>query len=494
MRMKDDNRIDLKAVALEAMAKYGFEPDFSRGALREADAMDEAATIKGSIAAVRDLRSLLWSSIDNPDSLDLDQIEYCEPGGGGEILVKVAIADVDSFVKKDTETDRHAARNGSSVYTGVRIFPMLPERLSTDLTSLRAGEDRLAVVIEYSIQPDGKIRPGGIYRALVRNKAKLDYEGVGGWLEGTLPAPGAVNKTSGLEGQVRLQDAAAERLRGERMLRGMLELDTIEAKPIIDGATVKSIVVERKNRARMIIEQLMVGANETMSSHLTGAGVSFIQRVVRTPRDWGAIRGVASSYGMSLPVEPDSKELSKFLAKRREADPMRFPDLSLTVVKLLGPGEYVVIEPGKTQIGHFCLAIMDYTHATAPNRRYADVIIQRLLKSVLAGGPCPYTVAELVAHSIRLTELEKEAKKVERFMRKVAAAVMLSGRLGETFDAIVTGASEKGTYIRLLEPPAEGRVVRGERGMRVGEKVRARLIHIDPARGYIDFERGANRR
>ncbi len=492
--MQDSRRIDLKRAAVGAMAKYGFEPDFPKDALREAAAMDEAAAIKGNMAAVRDLRHLLWSSIDNPDSLDLDQIEYCEEGGAGEIHVKVAIADVDAFVGKGSATDMHAARNGSSVYTGVRIFPMLPERLSTDLTSLRVEEDRLAVVIEYSVRQDGRILPGGLSRALVRNKAKLDYESVGGWLEGALAAPEALERTPGLEEQVRLQDGAAGRLRGYRLLNGMLELDTIEARPVIAGGTVNSLVVERKNRARFIIEQLMVAANETMSSYLTGERVPFLQRVVRTPRDWGAIRDVASSYGTGLPAEPDSKALSQFLARRRDADPLRFPDLSLTVVKLLGPGEYVVIEPGKKAIGHFCLAIMDYTHATAPNRRYADVIIQRLLKSVLAGGECPYTVEELESHATRLTELEKGSKKVERFMRKVAAAAMLSVRMGETFDAIVTGASEKGTYVRLLAPPAEGRVVRGERGMRVGDKVRARLIHIDPSRGYIDFERGGNRR
>ena len=367
---------------------------------------------------------------------------------------------------------------------------MLPERLSTDLSSLKAGEDRLAVVIEYAVLPDGDVRHGDIYRALVRNKAKLNYEGVGDWLEGLGDIPPVMAETAGLEVQVRLQDEASERLRAYRLRQGTLELDTIEAKPLIKDNEVHSIVVERKNKARQLIENFMVAANETMVKFLEAAGVPVIQRVVRTPRNWSGIVEVARQHGSVLPVEPDSKALSEFLNKQKEADLLRFPDLSLTVVKLLGAGEYMVLEPGKAPEGHFCLAIMDYTHSTAPNRRYVDVIIQRLLKAVLSKKPCPYTVKELADQSLWLSEREKEAKKVERFMRKAAAAVMLTPQVGRTFDAIVTGASEKGTYVRLLAPPAEGRVVRGERGMKVGDKVRVRLVNLDPHKGFIDFERG----
>lgn len=488
--MSNYRHIDLKAIAYEAMGRYGFVPQFPKPVMREVDVLSEEQIQSKNVSGVRDLRHLLWSSIDNVESLDLDQLEYCESGQNQEILVKVAIADVDSFVPRKSQTDEHAAHNGSSVYTGIKIFQMLPEKLSTDLTSLRPHMDRLAVVIEYAVLPDGDVRHGSVYRALVCNKAKLNYDAVGDWLDGREAIPKTIRETPLLEEQVRLQDEASERLRKYRMRQGTLELDTIEAKLLVQDETVTSLVVERKNKARYLIENFMVAANETMAAFLEKAGVPVIQRVVRTPRNWSAIMEVAASYGAHLPPEPDSMALSQFLIKQKEADSERFPDLSLTVVKLLGAGEYMMLEPGKTPVGHFCLAIMDYTHATAPNRRYVDVIIQRLLKSVLDKKPCPYTPEELVEQSAWLSDREKEAKKVERFMRKAAAAVMLSDHIHKSFDAIVTGASEKGTYVRLLNPPAEGRVVRGERGMRVGDKVRVRLINLDPHRGYIDFERG----
>jgi VacB/RNase II family 3'-5' exoribonuclease len=487
--MPKRSKVDLKALAYESMGRYGFVPRFPAAVLSEAEGIDGAGIIKRDGSLARDLRALLWSSIDNVESLDFDQLEYCERGPDQEILVKVAIADVDSHVPKGSQTDGYAAANGSSVYTGVVIFPMLPERLSCDLTSLKPGADRLAVVIEYAVKPDGDVRHGGIYRAIVRNKAKLVYEEVGDWLEGKGAVPSAIAQTPLLQEQVRLQDEASERLRGYRMRQGTLELDTIEAKPLIRDEVVTSLIVERKNRARILIENFMVAANETMVTYLEAARLPVIQRVVRTPRDWGAIAEVAASYGWRLPPEPDSKELSKFLISQKGKDPERFPDLSLTVVKLLGAGEYMMLEPGKPPVGHFCLAIMDYTHSTAPNRRYADLLIQRLVKSVMDGKPSPYTASQLAVQSERLSLREKGAKKVERFMRKAVAAVLLSDKVGKSFDAIVTGASEKGTYVRLLDMPAEGRVIRREKGMRAGGKVRVRLISLDPYKGYIDFER-----
>jgi len=491
--VKDKSRnrknIDLKAIAVQAMMRYGFEAQFSRQVTDEVESM-VAGGLKYEPGGVRDLRHLLWSSIDNLDTLDFDQLEYCERGGSQEIMVKVAIADVDSLVKKSSKTDEHAARNGSSVYAGVSIFPMLPEKLSSDLTSLRPGVDRLAVVIEYAVLADGSFRPGDVYRALVKNKAKLVYEETGDWLEGKSGVPEPVAAVPGLQEQLRLQDEASQRLKGFRLQLGALEFDTIEAKPVIREDAVKDLVVVAKNRAHYLIENVMVAANETIVAFLEKAGIPIIQRVVRVPRNWDGIRAVASTYNETLPVEPVAKALADFLIRRKDADPLRFPDLSLTVVKLLGPGEYMMLEPGKPHTGHFCLAVMDYTHSTAPNRRYVDVIIQRLIKSVLDKKQTPYTMKELTDYSAWCTDREKAGKKVERFMRKAAAAAMLHDRLGESFDAIVTGASDKGTYVRLLSPPAEGRVIRGMEGMTVGQRVRVRLAALDPYRGFIDFVGG----
>jgi VacB/RNase II family 3'-5' exoribonuclease len=484
----DYSGIDLKAIAREAMDKYGFKYQFSEPVLNEVNALNEGILLKGSQNYARDLRSLLWSSIDNEDSLDLDQLEYCERGLNQETLVKVAIADVDLFVPKESQTDRHALKNGTSVYTGIEIFPMLPERLSNDLSSLRAGQDRPAVVIELSVLSDGSIRPEGVYRAIVRNKAKLIYEEIGDFLEGESPVPSSVTQVPGLEEQLALQDETSQRLRKFRMEQGALELDTIEPKPVVHMDAVTDLVIQRKNRARYLIENFMIAANVTMMDFLEKAGIPVIQRVVRTPKNWKGIMDVAAAYAEALPSKPDSKALSQFLIKQKEADPERFPDLSLTIVKLLGAGEYVMLEPGKTSYGHFGLAVMDYTHATAPNRRYVDVVLQRLFKSVLAKEPSPYTKKALTELSVQCTDRDKAAQKVERFMRKAAAAVLLGGRIGEFFDAIVTGASEKGTYVRIISPPVEGRVTHGEEGMAVGQKVRVRLTGMDPYKGFIDFE------
>ncbi|QSZ67244.1 RNB domain-containing ribonuclease [Methanofollis aquaemaris] len=484
--MNDNAPIDLKAIARGAMQSYGFYSGFSRAVEREVDIIEAPAAPED----VADLRSLLWSSIDNIDSMDLDQIEHCERTRRGGILVRVAIADVDAAVPRASATDRHAAHNGTAVYTGVETFSMLPERLSHGITSLLpGGPGRLAIVVEYTVRRDGSTRPGRIYRAVVSNRAKLVYEEVGDWLEGVGGPPATVSDLPGLKEQLLLQDEAARRLRRHRIEHGALDLETIEARAVMEEGTVTSLVVPRQNAARRLIEEFMIGANRAMTAFLDGAGVPMIQRVVLRPKNWEGIVKTAAEYGWRLPARPSAKALSKFLARQKKADPERFPDLSLTIVKLIGHGIYLPLGPGEPPYGHFGLAVTDYTHGTAPNRRYVDVIIQRLIKAALRGERCPYTRDELEDLAAWLTNREIASEKVERFMRKAAAAVLLQDRTGEVFDAIVTGASEKGTYVRLLDLPVEGRVMEGELGLFVGKKVRVRLIRTDPYSGYIDFER-----
>jgi VacB/RNase II family 3'-5' exoribonuclease len=485
--MKNHHPVDLKAIATNAMRKYGFEPLFPNSVLREVASIP-VKTLSDNKENTKDLRTPLWSSIDNYDSMDLDQIEFVTRGPNGEIQVKIAIADVDTYVQKQSQTDLHAAHNGTSVYTGIETFPMLPDKLSKGITSLLPGQDHIAIVIEYTVLPDGEVQHGDIYRALVSNKAKLIYEEIGDWLEGVEDIPRSVREMPGLEEQIQLQSEAAQNLKKYRMENGALDLETIEANAVVEQGFVKDLVVQKKNMARSIIEEFMVAANGTMVDYLGKAGIPMIQRVVRTPKYWGEIVITAATYGETLPAEPDSKALSAFLNRQKEADPESFPDLSLTIVKLIGPGEYMTLEPGEPPYGHFGLAVTDYTHGTAPNRRYVDLIIQRLIKSVLDKVHTPYTPQDLIDQSTWLTSREKGSKKVERFMRKAAAAGLLQDKIGQLFDAIVTGASDKGTYVRLMTPPAEGRIMRGEHGLRVGQKVRVRLLKTDPYNGYIDFE------
>jgi VacB/RNase II family 3'-5' exoribonuclease len=485
--MKDHRPVDLKAIAGNAMRKYGFDPQFPSSVVQEVNSLD-IQSIPKILNDTKDLRTLLWSSIDNFDSMDLDQLEYCEAGKTGEVQVKIAIADVDAYVPKHSKTDDYAAHNGTSVYTGIETFPMLPDKLSKGITSLLPDQDRKATIIEYSVHQDGTFIPGEIYRAIVTNKAKLIYEEVGDWLEGKIPEPPSVSQAPGLKEQLLLQADTMKRLKKNRREQGALELNTIEAEAVVEDGLVRDLVIQRQNMARCLIEEFMVAANGTMVSYLGEAGIPMIQRVVRIPRNWEGIVMVAAMYHENLPAKPDAKALAKFLIRQKAADPERFPDLSLTIIKLLGPGEYMMLEPGNEPYGHFSLAVTDYTHATAPNRRYVDLINQRLLKSVLDKVPSPYSGEELVDLSAWLTDREKGSKKVERFMRKAAAAVLLQDRRGETFSALVTGASEKGTYVRLITPPAEGRIMRGEHGLRVGQKVRVRLLKTDPYNGFIDFE------
>ena len=477
---------ELTAIAWDAMERFGFYPEFPRSVLREVEAIKPKLGTEGEEA--HDLTSLLWSSIDNWDSMDLDQIEYCEEGTDGEIHVKVAIADVDSYVPKRSQADQYAAHNGTSVYTGIVTFPMLPDHLSKGITSLLPGQDCRAVVIEYTILPDGSTRHGSLYRAIVANKAKLIYEEVGEWLEGTRDIPESVRDVPALEEQIRLQHEGAQRLRQYRMKHGALDLQTIEAEPVMEEGRVKDLVVQRQDLARQVIEEFMVAANQTTVAYLEAAGLPMIERVVVTPKYWDEIVDTAGEYGWKLPKHPDAKSLSLFLDSEHERDPDTFPDRSLTIVKLMGPGEYIARDPKREPVGHFALAVTDYTHSTAPNRRYTDLIIQRLVKSAIAGDHCPYTIEDLEDESAWLSDREKGSKKVERFMRKAAAAMLLEDRIGETFEAFVTGASERGTYVRLIQPPVEGRIMRGEKCLKVGHKVTVRLIHTDPEKGFVDFE------
>ena len=476
----------LDRFAREYLLANGFQPDAGEAVEREVASL-HAAPATGDDA--RDLRAALWSSIDNATSRDLDQIEVAEELPDGGIVVRIGIADVDVLVPKGSALDAHAFANATSVYTGVTVFPMLPEKLSTDLTSMNEGEDRRALVIEVELAPDGTARRHDCYRAVATNHAQLAYESVGAWLEGHGPEPAKLVPNDALEAQLWLQDKAASLLKRMRDQAGALEFDTIEATPVAKDGKVEGLAVTKKNRARDLIEDFMIAANVAIAKLLAERGRSAIRRVVRVPKRWDRIVDIAKSYGFTLPAQPDPKSLSQFLAARRAADPMRFPDLSLTVVKLLGPGEYVLDKPGPSDdLPHFGLAATDYTHATAPNRRYADLVTQRLVKAAIAGAPPPYTDDELAAIAQQCTERENAANRVERSVRKSAAAELLAHRIGSVFQAIVTGVKKEGTYVRLLSPPAEGRVVRGEQGMDVGERVKVRLVRTDPERGHIDFE------
>ncbi|MCX5796830.1 MAG: RNB domain-containing ribonuclease [Elusimicrobia bacterium] len=485
-RDEGQHRSILRKLARQAMLDRGLLPDFPPQALAELDAIrGPAARPEGP---ARDLRSFLWCSIDNDDSRDLDQLTVAEAAPGGSVKVLVAIADVDALVVKGSALDEHARQNTTSVYTAAETFPMLPERLSTDLTSLNSEADRLAVVVEMVVAADGALQSSDIYRALVRNRAKLAYNSLAGWLEGAGPMPQEVGAVGGLEENLRLQDRVAQKLKALRHVHGALDFDTIEARPVFDGDVLKDYAAERKNQAKGIIEDFMIAANGVTARFLASKKRPSLRRVVRTPKRWDRIVELASERGFTLPQEPDSKALDRFLTAQKTADPLRFPDLCLSVIKLLGAGEYVVELPGGGAVGHFGLAVRDYAHSTAPNRRYPDVITQRLLKAALAGSSSPYEKEELAALAKRCTEMEDSAKKVERQVEKSAAAMLLESRLGERFDAIVTGASDKGTWVRLLNPPIEGRLESGFAGMDVGRRLRVQLMSTDVARGYINFK------
>jgi VacB/RNase II family 3'-5' exoribonuclease len=477
----------LRAIARRAMTERGLLPDFSPAALAQTEALGERVVETGP--AIRDRRDLAWVSIDNDDTRDLDQLSVAEPLAGGAVKLLVAVADVDATVAAGSPIDGHARANTTSVYTAAEIFPMLPERLSTDLTSLGEARDRLAIVVEMAASPDGAVTASDVYRALVRNQAKLAYDSVAAWLDGTGQAPAAVAAQPVIADQLRLQARVARAMKDRRHHRGALTLETMEARAVFDGDVLADLRPDERNAAKDLIEDFMIAANVATAQFLERHGFPSLRRVLRTPERWDRIVALAKDLGERLPAEPSAPALQEFLARRRQADPTRFADVSLSVVKLLGSGEYAVEQPAGLTEGHFGLAVKDYTHSTAPNRRFPDLATQRLIKAAIAQTPCPYTPEDLTDLARHCTLQEDNAAKVERRVRKSAAALLLAPRAGERFDAIVTGASPKGTWVRILHPTVEGRVVRGEQGLDVGDTVRVELLHTDVERGFIDFAR-----
>jgi VacB/RNase II family 3'-5' exoribonuclease len=478
---------DLKDIAHRAMLDNGLQPDFSAAVSAQLSQISAAASAGGS--QIRDLRSLLWCSIDNDDSRDLDQLSVAEQQSDGIVRILIAIADVDATVTAGSAVDEHARTNTTSVYTPAQIFPMLPERLSTDLTSLAQDQTRVSIVIEMTVTAAGAVAASDIYRALVVNRAKLAYNSVAAWLDGKGAAPGPVTAVAGMDAQLRVQDTVAQALKRVRKSQGALGLTTLEAQAVYEGGALEDLRPDEDNRAKELIEYFMIAANGVVAQFLEAHRSSSLRRVLRKPERWPRIVELARGLGETLPPNADAKALSDFLLKRQAAAPLTFPDLSLAVVKLLGAGEYVLKSPGQPAEGHFGLAVSDYTHATAPNRRFPDMITQRLLKATLAGRPAPYSDDDLRALAAHCTLQEGNAAKVERLVRKAAAAMLLQSRIGQQFDAIVTGASDKGTYVRIMQPLAEGRVVKGFEGLDVGDKVHVQLTHTDMQRGFIDFVR-----
>ena len=478
-------RSDLAQIAADVMMERGLQPEFPPGVLQQLGGIDGPARETGP--DIRELTHLLWCSIDNDDSRDLDQLSVSEVLENGAVKVLVAVADVDALVKKGSTIDDHARANTTSVYTGARIFSMLPERLSTDLTSLNPGQDRLALVTEMVFNADASLAGSVVYRARVRNQAQLAYDAVAAWIEQGAELPQAAAAVTGLEAQLRTQDSVAQQLRARRRAQGALEFETFQPKAVFDREEVVDIRQQEQNRARQLIEEFMIATNGCTARFLAGNRAASVRRVVRSPERWHRIVDVAQEKGESLPPEPDARALELFLAKQRKADPVRFPDLSLVIIKLMGRGEYVVEEPGSAPIGHFGLAERDYTHSTAPNRRFPDLITLRLLKAVLAGTQAPYSNAELGALATHCTAQEDQAQKVERQMRKSEAALVLAPRIGASFDAIVTGNAADGSWVRIFTPPTEGKLVRDGARLKVGQKLRVRLVSTNVERGFIDF-------
>jgi len=484
---RNANRITLQQIARRAMISRGLEPDFPTEAI--AELREITSPTKCEPAQAKDLRRLLWCSVDNDDSLDLDQLSYAEQLPNNKVRLLVAIADVDALVTLQYSIDDHARQNTASIYTVAQLFPMLPEKLSTDLTSMRMGEDRCAVVVEMVVGEDGAVQQSDVYRATVFNHAKLQYESLGDWLEGSGSIPLEVRKVEGLAENIQLQDRIAQKMKELRYEHGALEFETIEAKPVFEGDALSEMKAELKNRAKSLIEDFMIAANGATARYLEDKNFPSLRRVVRTPKRWDRIVELASENGFLLPEIANSKSLSTYLKYIKQNDPGHFVDMSISVLKLLGSGEYVVEIPGSTSEGHFGLAVKDYTHSTAPNRRYPDLVTQRLLKSAIAGLSVPYAVEQLEEIARHCTMKEDDVRKVERQVEKSAMAMLMKSRIGEVFEAIVTGASPKGTWVRLYHPHAEGKLVDGYKGLEVGQKLKVRLIQIDIEEGFIDFER-----
>jgi exoribonuclease-2 len=484
--MRHPYHFNLIAAAHAAMIEHGFQPDFPEGTGAELAAI-QARSDAHLAPGVEDLRSLLWSSIDNDTSKDLDQIEWAEALPDGRIRILIGVADVDARVHQGTVIDGHARSETTSVYTGVKVFPMLPAELSEGITSLNEEEDRAAVVIEYTVDTAGVVSGGKAYRAIVRNRAQLAYNSVGAWLEGQGPAPAKVAASAKLAAQLKLQDEAAQRMLGCRFQHGALDLETIETRPVMLAEEAVEIARLEKSRATALIEEFMVAANGVIARLFDESGMASIRRVVRTPKRWNRIVELAAGLGTNLPADPDSKALNDFLLQQKRKDPDHFPDLSLAVVKLMGPGEYVLVKPVEVSPGHFGLAVQDYTHSTAPNRRYPDVVTQRLLKAWMSHSPPPYPEAALDAIALRCTQMEDAARKVEREMQKRIAAVVLAKHIGQSYRAIVTGVNQYGAFVRTLDPHVEGMLVQGGKGLDVGDRVTVKLVSTDPERGFVDF-------
>ncbi len=487
--MSSHHPFDLVAAARQSLTEHGFEPDYPPQVLEQLGALKTQPPTKNP--AAEDLQHLLWSSIDNDTSRDLDQIEYAESLADGRTRVLIGIADVDTYVSKGSAIDQYAAKETVTLYTGVKNFPMLPEELSTGLTSLLEEQDRACMVTEFVVEAhpcatDSCISSSRIYPAVVRNKAQLAYNSVGAWLEGTAEAPAKVAASAELQAQLKLQNEIAQRLRAERTKRGALNIETIEGEAVVEEDGIK-LQTQGKNSATELIEDLMIAANGVVARTLLEKKVASIRRIVRVPKRWDRIVELAARLGTTLPAGPDSKALNDFLGKQKNQDPDHFPDLSLAVVKLMGPGEYVLERPGDPPQGHFGLAVEDYTHSTAPNRRYADLVTQRLLKGMVAGRPSPYSDDELAAIAANCNVKAAAERKLEREMQKRIAAVALAKRVGEKFRAIVTGVNERGTFVRTLAPHVDGMLVQGQRGLDVGDSLEVRLVRTDPSRGFIDF-------
>jgi len=476
----------LRQIAHWVMLERDLLPEFSPEALSQVNSITRPTRELG--ARLRDLRGLLWASIDNDDSRDLDQLSVAQALSAGAVKVLIAIADVDATVRPGSPIDDHARANTTSVYTVAQTFPMLPEKLSTNLTSLVEGQERQAVVIEMTIDADGSVTDSDLYRAVVVNRAKLAYNSVAAWLAGAA-APAKLAAVEGLDQQLRLQDSVAQALKRVRHARGALELASIEARPVFDGDSLKDLRPDQSNRAKELIEDFMIAANGVTARYLASRGLPSLRRVLPIPQRWDRIVALANGLNDRLPDAPDAQALNEFLIRRRQADPDQFPDLSLAIIKLLGRGEYALERPGQKVQGHFGLAVSDYAHSTAPNRRFPDIVMQRLLKAALQQRPAPYTDNELQAIAAHCTIQEDNAAKVERQLRKSAAALLLSSRIGERFDAIVTGASDKGTWVRISTPAAEGKMVKGFAGVDVGDRVQVALTSTNVKRGFIDFER-----
>lgn len=502
--------LDLAAIAVQELHKAGFQPEFSPEAaaqVRELSARSpegKGGQDSHGSQGVEDLRERDWSSIDNDTSRDLDQIEVAERVPGG-IRVHVAIADVAAMVAKDSAIDQHAAAQTQTVYTAVRNFPMLPLELSTDLTSLNENGDRRAVLMSFTVGEGGALADEAVTLATVRNRAQLAYSRVGPWLEaaaaGTAVAKVATLRSDSapkgsamsdqedgaLAEQLRLQDEAAQKLHKARVALGALEFHRAEADPVVLDGRIAGLHESVQNRAMNLVEDLMVAANGVMARALRRGGRSALQRVVRVPQRWDRIVALTSERGATLPATPDPVALNDFLQQQRASDPIHYPDLAVGVIKLLGAGEYVMMRADEDPAGHFGLAARDYAHSTAPNRRFPDLVMQRLLHAMVAGTASPYSDEELAAIATHCNDADKALRKIDRAMQKRVAAVAMSSHIGQVFNGVVTGVSSKGVYARVIEPPFDGRIVENEAGLDVGCRVKLKLLHTDPARAFIDF-------